>query len=285
MPRLRGARSRPRVATSVMQSITSEVMSAMKPSPFGPTLRAVRQELALTQEALALAVGTSQRHLSFLETGRAAPTREMLGRLVAGLRLSAAHRARLFHASGFRNPYPARTLDDAPVREMVDLMERQVLRHWPFPAFVVDRDWNFHRTNAPAQRMLAAFGGAANMHAMFLSPAFQAVVSNWEQASASFYTRIQEVAGRSPEVRRALDAAVAEGRFDHVPRVLAGTDDVPVYVPIEVRFPDGAAMRFTSMHGRWVSVHDALAEQFEVELLVPLDAASEGVAAAAFGGR
>jgi hypothetical protein len=42
-------------------------------------------------------------------------------------------------------------------------------------------------------------------------------------------------------------------------------------------------MRFTSLHGRWVSVHDALAEQFEVELLVPLDGESETVVAAAFG--
>ena len=65
--------------------------------------------------------------------------------------------------------------------------------------------------------------------------------------------------------------------------MLGGTDEVPVYVPIEVQLPDGARMRFTSLHGRWVSVHDALAEQFEVELLVPLDAASETVVAAVFG--
>jgi hypothetical protein len=158
-----------------------------------------------------------------------------------------------------------------------------VVAHWPFPAFVVDRDWNFLRTNGPADRMLAAFGGTTNMHALFLSPAFHAVVTNWEQASGSFYTRIQEVAQRSSVVRAALDEALDAGRFDHVASVLAGVDEVPVYIPIEVALPDGSAMRFTSMHGRWVSIHDALAEQFEVELLVPLDPASEGVAAAAFG--
>lgn len=253
------------------------------PPAFGPTLRGVRRELGLTQEAVALAVGTTQRHLSFLETGRSAPTREMIGRLVAGLQLTAAHRARLFRASGFRSPYPERTLGGPALQAVLDLMERQVLRHWPFPAFVVDRDWNFLRTNAPASRMIEGFGGVTNMHSMFLSPAFRAVVTNWEQASGSFYTRIQEVAQRSPEVREALDAAVAAGRFDHVPRVLGGTDEVPVYIPIEVALPDGARMRFTSMHGRWVSVHDAVAEQLEVEMLVPLDEGSEAVVAAAFG--
>jgi len=252
---------------------------------FGRALRSVRGDLGLTQEALAHAVGTTQRHLSFLETGRSAPTRAMLGRLVANLELTAAHRASLFAASGFRNPYPPRTLESHELQGVLDLMARQVLRHWPFPAFVVDRDWNFLRTNAPAARMLASFGGVTNMHALFLSPDFSAVVTNWEQASGSFYTRIQEVARRSPLVREALDRARADGHFDHVARVLGGTDEVPVYVPIEVELPDGSRMRFTSLYGRWVSVHDAVAEQFEVEMLVPLDEASEAAVATAFGGQ
>ena len=252
--------------------------------PFGQRLRAVRHELGLTQEAVAHTLGTPQRHVSFLETGRSAPTRKMLGRIVSGLHLTAAQRASLFEASGFRSPYRVRTLDDDAVQATLDLMQRQVLRHWPFPAFVADRDWNFLRMNAPGQQMITAFGGVSNMHALFLSAAFRAVVTNWEQASGSFYTRIQDVASRSPDVQHALDQAVTEGRFDHVAGVLGGTDEVPVHIPIEVQLADGVRMRFTSMHGRWVSVHDALAEQFEVELLVPLDEESEGVAQSAFGG-
>lgn len=252
------------------------------PDGFGRALRSVRGELGLTQEAVAHAVGTTQRHLSFLETGRSSPTRAMLGRLVSALELTAAQRATLFDASGFRNPYPTRTLADADLQATLDLMASQVLRHWPFPAFIVDRDWNFLRANDPASRMIATFGGVTNMHTLFLSPDFRAVVTNWEQASGSFYTRIREVARRSPLVRAALEDAVAGGRFDHVARVLGGPDDVPVYVPIEVQLPNGPHMRFTSLHGRWVSVHDAVAEQFEVELLVPLDAESEEAIGAAF---
>lgn len=252
-------------------------------APFGETFRAMRRELRLTQEAVAHAIGTTQRHVSFLETGRSAPTRAMVGRLIAGLELTAAQSAALFAASGFRNPYPLRALEGQELQATLDLMARQVLCHWPFPAFVVDRDWNFLRTNAPARRMIASFGGVTNMHTLFLSPAFGERVTNWEQASGSFYTRIREVARRSPAVRAALGDAVAAGRFDHVARVLGGPDEVPVYVPIEVELPDGARMRFTSLHGRWATVHDAVAEQFEVELLVPLDEASERVVGAVFG--
>ncbi|MEO0606296.1 MAG: helix-turn-helix domain-containing protein [Myxococcota bacterium] len=242
---------------------------------FGPTLRALRHELRLSQEALAEAVGSTQRHVSFLETGRSAPTRAMLGRLVAALRLTAAQRAALFEASGFRSPYPRRQLDDAELLHTLDLLTEQVLGHWPFPGFLVDRDWRFLRSNAAGAKMIGMFGDPPDMFSLFLSPAFRGLVENWEQASGSFYTRIQEVAQRSERVRQALDRAVAEGGFAHVSRVLAGTDDVPVYVPIVVKLPDGPRMSFTSLHGRLVSVHDAVAERLEVELMVPLDEASE----------
>lgn len=267
-----------------IMTIPSKGMTMPIAADFGRTLRAVRRDLGLSQEAVAHAVGTTQRHLSFLETGRSSPTRAMLGRIVAGLRLSAVQRASLFNASGFRSPYPTRDLNDDEIQAALDLMAHQVLRHWPFPGFVVDRDWNFLRTNGPAKTMLAAFGGFTNMHTLFLSPDFRAVVTNWEQASGSFYTRIQEVATRSPAVRDALEEARTDGRFNHVAQVLGGSDEVPVYVPIEVQLPEGSRMRFTSMHGRWISVHDAVAEQFEVELLVPLDEPSEAVIGAAFGG-
>lgn len=231
---------------------------------------------------MAEALGSTQRHVSFLETGRSEPTRSMLGRIVATFQLSAAQRAGLFEASGFRSPYPRRTLDDAALQETLELLCHQVLRHWPFPGFVVDRDWTFLRTNAAGRAMIDQFGGPPNMHSLFLSPGFRPLVENWVQASGSFYTRIQEVARRSDVVREALDRAIAAGDFDHVPDVLAGTQDVPVYIPIVVRLPNGTRLAFTSMHGRLISVHDSVAESLEVELMVPLDSGSEDAITATF---
>ncbi|MEM8599065.1 MAG: helix-turn-helix domain-containing protein [Bacteroidota bacterium] len=256
----------------------------MRPSqPFGSVLKAIRHDLGLSQEALAGAVGTTQRHLSFLETGRSAPTRSMIARIVTAVRLPSVFRAALFEAAGFRNPYPQRELDDDDVQDTLDLIAGQLLHHWPFPGFVVDTDWHFLRTNGPGQRMIELFDGVDNMLALFLSPKFQPLVANWEEASASFYTRIQDVAQRSESVQKALDAAIADGRFDHVSRFLAGTEDVPIYVPIIVQMPEQPPMRFTSLHGRLVSVHDAVAESFEVELMVPLDERSEVPMRAVFG--
>lgn len=247
----------------------------MDGSVFGSALRSLRKELHLSQEAMAGELGTTQRHLSFLERGRSAPTRTMLGRIVTGLGLSATQRAGLFEASGFRSPYPQRTLETDELRKTLDLLARQVLRHWPFPGFVVDRDWNFLRSNDPGARMLSMFGDPPNMHTMFLSDAFAQVVENWEEASSGFYYRIKEVARHSEQVARAFEHAEARGRFDHVAEATAGLDELPVYVPIVIALPGGPKLRITSMHGRLISVHDALAEGFEVELMIPLDESTE----------
>lgn len=254
----------------------------MRPT-FGTTLRALRKDLRLTQEGLAGTLGTTQRHVSFLETGRSAPTRAMMGRLVTGLGLSAAQRAMLFEASGFRNPYPTRRREAGELEATLDLLERQLLRHWPFPAFLTDLDWTFLRWNEPGGRMLEMFDGPPNMFSMFLSEPFHAVTENWVEASASLYYRIRKMAERSELVRTAFEDAVAAGRFAHVDTVLAGTDDVPVYVPIVLRLPDGRRLTVSSMCGNMVSVHDAVAEDFTVELMVPLDDATEAPLLEMFG--
>ncbi len=256
---------------------------SMTTPPFGASLRLLRKELHLSQEALAAAVGTTQRHVSFLETGRSAPTRDMLARIATGLGLSPPQRASLFEASGFRNPFPHRRLDQAELVDLLDLLSCHVLRHWPFPAFVLDRDWTFLRWNAAGQGMLAMFDHPANMHTMFLSPTFRAVIQNWEEASSGLYYRLKETARSSPEVGAAFESAVADGLFEHVTRRLAATDEVPVYVPIVIELPNAMRLKITTMSGRLTSVHDAVADGFGVELLVPLDRSTEPSLRALFG--
>jgi len=250
---------------------------------FGPALRTLRRELRLSQEALAGAVGTTQRHVSFLETGRSAPTRAMLARIATSLGLSPPQRANLFEASGFRNPFPHRSLGEAELTGLLDLLARHVLRHWPFPGFILDRDWNFLRCNAAGERMLAMFNQPPDMHTMFLSPAFRGLVQNWEEASAAYYYRLKEVSRGSARIREAFEGAVAEGLFDHVAAQLAEAEEIPVYVPIVIALPGGPRLTITSMSGRMVSVHDAVADGFRVELLVPLDQATEPQLLEVFG--
>jgi transcriptional regulator with XRE-family HTH domain len=113
----------------------------------GALLREWRQRRNLTQLELALRSAVSARHLSFIETGRAQPSREMVLHLAERLDIPLRERNRLLLAAGFAPVFGERSLDEsemAPVREAV---ERFLSAHEPYPAVVVDRHWNIVARN------------------------------------------------------------------------------------------------------------------------------------------
>src|SRR5687768_6898140 len=108
----------------------------------GSLLREWRERRRLTQLELALDAGISTRHLSFVETGRSKPGREMLLRILEQLEVPFREQNGLLLAAGHAPAFPERSLDDpalVPVREALDLI---LTRHEPYPAMVFDRAWN-----------------------------------------------------------------------------------------------------------------------------------------------
>jgi transcriptional regulator with XRE-family HTH domain len=124
-------------------------------TPVGTLLRGWREHRRLSQLQLASQADVSTRHLSFVETGRATPSREMVLHLAEEMDVPLRERNRLLLAAGYAPVYRERGLDEAalaPVREAV----RQVLTaHEPYPALVVDRHWHLVDANATASLFTA----------------------------------------------------------------------------------------------------------------------------------
>src|SRR3954449_2368809 len=113
----------------------------------GLLLRDWRERRRVTQLELALDAGISARHLSFVETGRSKPGREMLLRVLEQLKVPFREQNRLLLAAGHAPAFPERSLDDpdlAPVREALDLVLRE---HEPYPAVAFDRHWDLVAAN------------------------------------------------------------------------------------------------------------------------------------------
>ncbi len=116
--------------------------------PVGELLRHWRQRRRLSQLALALEAEISTRHLSFIETGRSRPSREMILRLAEQLDVPLRERNQLLLAAGYAPVY-AETALDSPSMAAVRAAVRQVLAgHEPYPALAVDRGWNLIDANA-----------------------------------------------------------------------------------------------------------------------------------------
>jgi transcriptional regulator with XRE-family HTH domain len=130
--------------------------------PLGTLLRDWRRRRRLSQLDLALEAGVSARHLSFLETGRSKPSREMVLHLSEQLDVPLRDRNHLLLAAGFAPAFEERAIDApemAPVREA---LERVLTGHEPYPAVVVDRWWNL----AAANRSIAMFTDTVPAHLM-----------------------------------------------------------------------------------------------------------------------
>jgi transcriptional regulator with XRE-family HTH domain len=129
-------------------------------TPLGGLLRGWRQRRRLSQLDLALEAEISARHLSFLETGRARPSREMVLRLAEGLELPLRDRNLMLVAAGFAPAFPERDLADpalAAAREAVALVLRA---QEPYPALAVDRHWVLQSANRAVAPLLAGVAPA-----------------------------------------------------------------------------------------------------------------------------
>lgn len=113
----------------------------------GPLLREWRQHRRMSQLHLALEADISQRHLSFVESGRSTPSREMVLNLADSLSLPLRQRNRLLLAAGYAPSFAERSLDDPALKPAMDAVRLVLERHAPNPAIAVDRHWTMVAAN------------------------------------------------------------------------------------------------------------------------------------------
>ncbi|MFG2009460.1 helix-turn-helix domain-containing protein [Micromonospora sp. NPDC048868] len=130
-------------------------------APVGALLRQWRRRRGLSQLALAVGAEISTRHLSFVETGRSAPSREMVLRLAEHLDVPLRDRNRLLLAAGYAPVYSQAPLDSPELRRVLDAVRRVLRAHEPYPAVAVDRRWNLVAGNATLP--LLTEGAAAHL--------------------------------------------------------------------------------------------------------------------------
>jgi len=122
----------------------------------GHLIREWRQRRRLSQLELAFDADLSTKHLSFLETGRAQPGRDMLLRLADRMAVPLRERNVMLNAAGFAPTYQERSLSDPDLRLARQSIDRLLSAHEPNPAFVVDRHWTMTASNKAVEHLIAA---------------------------------------------------------------------------------------------------------------------------------
>ena len=239
----------------------------------------------MSQLGLAAEAEISTRHLSFVETGRAQPSREMLRLLARALDVPLRSRNELLTAAGYAPLYRETGLDApemAQVRWAIDFMLRQ---QEPYPAIVLDRHWNIVRTNQAIGRVMglflsaedAAAAGSPNVMRLTFHPrGLRPWIANWEQTASAFIQWMHRELLRTGDARTAalLDELLA---YPDIPRAWLDLDLDASTVPfLAMEFRKGdARLNFFTTIASLGTPYDITLHELRIECFFPADDATE----------
>lgn len=256
------------------------------PGELGALLRHWRDLRGKSQLGLSLDSGVSQRHISFIESGRSAPGRETLMTLARALDIPLRERNTVLLAAGYAPLYAegAWNADDPlDMQGVGKALVRMLRQQEPFPAIVLDRHWNVLMSNEAAPHFfnrfidLAARPAPRNMlHLLFDPLGMRPFIANWEATAASLIQRVRrEAVGRVVDARTdaLLRELLAYPGVDSRWAAPQGGATLPV-VPLSV-VHDGRVLSYFSMVTTVGTPQTIAAQELRVECLFPADAATE----------
>jgi transcriptional regulator with XRE-family HTH domain len=268
-----------------MKSITSHVMAAPWPARYrgsmsagapqvGGLLREWRKRRHLSQLELALETEISTRHLSFLETGRSAPSREMVLRLADQLEVPMRERNVLLVAAGYAPKYSEHPLGDAALEDARRAIDLMLEAQKPFPAFAIGRDWMILATNGALPEIYA------DIPPFLLEPPVNALrlalhpegvarrIVNLAEWRGYLLARLQRQIQTSPDppLVKLMRELSQYPPYGEAPR----TGENPIAIPIRIQLPAGL-LSFLSLTTVFGTPSDITLAELALEFFLPAD--------------
>jgi transcriptional regulator with XRE-family HTH domain len=262
---------------------TTHTISNDAVSPAGSLLRQWRDIRGKTQMDLSFDAGVSQKHISFVESGRSIPSRQMLLDLAQALDVPLRERNEMLIAAGYAPLYSSQTLDTPIMNTISKALQRMLRQHEPFPAIVMDRHWNVVMTNEAAPRLFNCFIDMAArptprnlLHLMFDPAGMRPFVANWSNTARGLLARVhREALGRviDDKTKALLAELAAYPGVKPEWRAPSPTDAMPM-IPLSF-VKDGVTLNYFSMITTVGTPQTVTAEELRLECMFPADDATE----------
>jgi transcriptional regulator with XRE-family HTH domain len=231
---------------------------------------------------LALDAGISPRHLSFIETGRSKPGRDVLLRVVERLQVPLRERNQLLLAAGHAPAFPERPLSDPGLAPVRDALDRIITAHEPYPALVLDRDWNVVVANS-AMGLLAE-----RVDPDLLDPPINALkvgfdprglapwILNLGEVRAYFLERIERQIAftADPDLVALRDIVAGSSASEPVRLPVDEAAAREILTPLRLRAPSGDELSFLGTVATFGLAGEVTTSELSIELLFPADEAT-----------
>lgn len=254
-------------------------------SEIGVLLKRWRQIHGLSQLDLALAAESSARHVSFIETGRSRPSREMVLKLCDVMKLPLRERNRLLNAAGFSPAYKETSLDQDRLGQVKRVLDCILENQEPYPALVMNRCFDILMINHSGAKLMNMLGmqmggtaGPANLLRMTLHPdGFKKIVKDWEQAASHIIHRAHRQVrgtGEDDPLAALLKEVLAYPGVPTEWNVDDPSHDAPPVLPIEFDF-GGITFSWITTIASFGTPQDVTAEEIMVESMFPANKETE----------
>ncbi len=244
---------------------------------YGKMLCFWRKKRRYSQLALALMAGISARHLSFLESGRASPSREMVIRLADSLDMPKQQVNKALLGAGFSPVYIARAEHDVDLVPINNAVQTLIEKHMPYPALVMDASWNIINANPCAMILMSiiGFSGQNNLlEALLTQTREESFIINWDEAVALSLVRARTELeyGEENELLRQH----VENLEKHFDKYSSGQviDRSQAVFPTLFQIDDKVISLFSTM-AHFSTVQDITISDLKVELMFPMDQLTE----------
>jgi len=252
----------------------------LAPPELGALLRHWRSVRGMSQLDLASEAGSTPRYVSFVETGRSSPSRQMVVRLARALGVPLRERNELLLAAGFAPLYTREALASPLLRRVETALTSMLAQHDPFPAVVIDRGWNLQRANEGAVHLFTRLFAptpmpdGANVLRLVIEPGLvRDRIKNWDEVVPALVERARrEAVGGVYDPETAELVAALRSRPDVAP-LLADPEVGAALVPVvDLRFEvDGAELSFFSVVSTIGTPIDVTAQEVRLEAFFPSD--------------
>jgi transcriptional regulator with XRE-family HTH domain len=264
-------------------------VAATGPSSCGGLLRAWREARGLSQLQLAEATGTSQRHLSYLESGRAQPSAALIQRLAGYLTLPAIERNALLAAAGFAPHHGDPGFAPAELARIDQALGTLLEHHEPYPATVLTRDWTLRLANRATARVLGPFFATPpvppiNVMTLCFDPeGLRPAILDWDALAPVLLARVRSELRQAPG-NDALRALLL--RLERFPGLPEPTPLAPAGPPVfSLRLRKGTlALDLVTVVATLGTTPDIAQEELRLELYLPADDAARKTMAALSAG-
>lgn len=240
---------------------------------FGDILREWRGIRRYSQLDLSLEAATSARHVSFLESGRAQPSKNMVLKLSDALGMPKAIANQALNAAGFAAAFPQLPADAEALAPVHDAIRLMLANHDPLPGVAMDRHWDIIDANPAAMSLFGALEitGVGNMVDALGAAADSHIIENWEESALLAIARLRtEIAhlGGDRVLERYVAQLAAHPRLQNVD--ISKIDFSQAVIPLVFNLSGLRLSLFTTL-AQFGAVQDVVACDIRVELMFPSD--------------